>query len=1178
MRLRYLDLLRYGRFTDRRIELPPAVHDFHLIVGPNEAGKSTTRSAIGDLLYGIPARTSLAFLHAMPDLRLGAELEPNHPGEGSVLAIQRVKGNKQTLRDAADQPLPDNALAAWLGSADRGFFEQMFSLDHERMVKGGRGILSASDNLGQILFQSAAGIASLGAVRDDLQAQADRLWSARRSKDRAYYQAADELEAATAALKQSTVRTKDWTEAHGALRAADAAHEGLRQQLAEVRQLRARLERIRRVAPALASLAALAEQQQALGDAVLLPEDAASTLGQAERALGTEQVAIDHHAGHLANVQAQIDTAEQALGQDAALLAAAEEVTELDAQRLQYRAHAAEITRRQAECDALLATAQHRAAQLGWPADDEASLRARLPAEPVRLALARLTREAATVQQALYSAERTVRQKQAEIDATEAALAMLPAIARSAELEAALAQAQKLGDTQQLGRQLRQQAGRLADALERALAALGAWRASVGTLQATAYPSAATLQALGAETAEDVAQARALDERIAQLRQRVALAALDRQQFEAGHDTVSLQTVQQARQQRDEAWLAMRADPASLPAQGLHFEGLLGRADELADRRHATAQDASELQARTAEAERLALELEQALSQQADHRAHIAQRDAAWADKATACGLAGMRLDDAAAWLLARSHALEAAARLADAQAAATSHAQSVAEACKRLASACGPGTGSSQDTHHGTLDAESVAAAEAELDRLVREADRQAQAAANAAGRREALQHQQQEARRAQRQLQEDVQAACAAQARWQARWQAAAERAGQAADADPLQVEQQLAQLQELAEALAGIARIRSERIDKMQADLDRHAAAAQDLARRLAPDLAGLAAASIAQALAARLAAARQAQQAIQQLQAEAQQTRQQLEAATLRRDQARATLEPLMQQAATDSPEALRTAIAGSDMRRGLQRATAAAERTAAEGGDGLALAQLRTECTQEDPAQLPARLAELLTREDELVTALSTASAQRQSASAALHAIAGSADAAMAASRRQQALAAMADAVERFVQVHTAARLLRWSIERYREVKQGPMLAAASAVFAQLTLGAFERLVVDFEHDPPRLQGRRAGDGPSAGLVEIEGMSEGTQDQLFLALRLAALDMHLDHAPALPFIADDLFINYDDTRSVGGLRALAALSRKTQVLFLTHHEHLLPLVQEVMGEGVNVVRL
>ena len=128
---------------------------------------------------------------------------------------------------------------------------------------------------------------------------------------------------------------------------------------------------------------------------------------------------------------------------------------------------------------------------------------------------------------------------------------------------------------------------------------------------------------------------------------------------------------------------------------------------------------------------------------------------------------------------------------------------------------------------------------------------------------------------------------------------------------------------------------------------------------------------------------------------------------------------------------------------------------------------------------------------------------------------------------------------MADAVERYLKVYTAARLLKWSIEQYREAKQGPMLSLASTVFARLTLGSFERLTVDFDSEPLKLQGRR----PGGAVVDIEGMSEGTRDQLYLALRLAALDMHLGQAHVLPFVADDLFINFDDKRATAGLEAL-----------------------------------
>jgi uncharacterized protein YhaN len=56
------------------------------------------------------------------------------------------------------------------------------------------------------------------------------------------------------------------------------------------------------------------------------------------------------------------------------------------------------------------------------------------------------------------------------------------------------------------------------------------------------------------------------------------------------------------------------------------------------------------------------------------------------------------------------------------------------------------------------------------------------------------------------------------------------------------------------------------------------------------------------------------------------------------------------------------------------------------------------------------------------------------------------------------------------------------------------------------------------------------------------------------------------------------VADDLFINFDDERASAGLVALRELSARTQVLFLSHHDHLLPRVKQVFGEGVNVVQL
>ena len=53
------------------------------------------------------------------------------------------------------------------------------------------------------------------------------------------------------------------------------------------------------------------------------------------------------------------------------------------------------------------------------------------------------------------------------------------------------------------------------------------------------------------------------------------------------------------------------------------------------------------------------------------------------------------------------------------------------------------------------------------------------------------------------------------------------------------------------------------------------------------------------------------------------------------------------------------------------------------------------------------------------------------------------------------------------------------------------------------------------------------------------MVEVGAMSEGTTDQLFLALHLAAVGKSVTSGTKLPFLADDLFVTFDDERSETG---------------------------------------
>ena len=141
--------------------------------------------------------------------------------------------------------------------------------------------------------------------------------------------------------------------------------------------------------------------------------------------------------------------------------------------------------------------------------------------------------------------------------------------------------------------------------------------------------------------------------------------------------------------------------------------------------------------------------------------------------------------------------------------------------------------------------------------------------------------------------------------------------------------------------------------------------------------------------------------------------------------------------------------------------------------------------------------------------------------------------------------------------------------------RHRAGQQDPLVARAGALFRALTGGAFSGLAQTYDDaDTPRLAGQRAG----GGTVAIEGMSEGTRDQLYLALRLAYLEDYAGRAEPAPFIGDDLFSTFDETRTGYGLDALAEIGARVQPILFTRHRHVADLARERLGAAVDVVAL
>jgi uncharacterized protein YhaN len=47
---------------------------------------------------------------------------------------------------------------------------------------------------------------------------------------------------------------------------------------------------------------------------------------------------------------------------------------------------------------------------------------------------------------------------------------------------------------------------------------------------------------------------------------------------------------------------------------------------------------------------------------------------------------------------------------------------------------------------------------------------------------------------------------------------------------------------------------------------------------------------------------------------------------------------------------------------------------------------------------------------------------------------------------------------------------------------------------------------------------------------------------------------------------LPFIADDLLVNFDDRRAKAAIRVLADFGKITQVILFTHHGHIADMAE------------
>lgn len=174
-------------------------------------------------------------------------------------------------------------------------------------------------------------------------------------------------------------------------------------------------------------------------------------------------------------------------------------------------------------------------------------------------------------------------------------------------------------------------------------------------------------------------------------------------------------------------------------------------------------------------------------------------------------------------------------------------------------------------------------------------------------------------------------------------------------------------------------------------------------------------------------------------------------------------------------------------------------------------------------------------------------------------------------ASMAKQKAECVLVSLEDHVIDYVALTLARSALETAKDRYRTRNQDSLLLRAGQFFKVLTDQAYVGIDIDNDEGQDVLKAVRV-DGHPTPRVSVNGLSDGTRDQLFLALRLAGIELHLNNREPVPLIIDDILASFDDARARATLSCLSDIAKRTQVLLFTHHQHVVDLTANVNPEA------
>lgn len=1142
MKFKELELRAFGPFAGERLSFD-GDGCVHLIYGNNEAGKSSLLRAVRAFLYGIPRKTVDAHRHPMTKLRLAAKVEV---ADGQVLELTRRKGNKNTLLDVGDKVVGEAEMARHLCGVGESLFNNLFGLDYESLRAGAESMLAGNGDVGESLFD-AGGARGVHALLEELREERDAIYSARGQKP-PLNAVLRSLKAMKKEVKERSVRGGDYDALREAFEQARKDYEHGKAQRRSLDIERSRIERTLRVAPLLARLDDLEQRLKEIQAVPPLAEDA-----PARRRAVLQQLQLGKH--ERVGLQQEIEElqvrCEQRLTFAPYLQVSDELLLRLKNGIGKYEAATRELPRRQQELQLRLAEIESIAAGLDRSVDAlkntprEAVLRSRLNT---------LVRDYERLQERLELVKEAHDEQSVKLEQATMRMAELkPQEEEERALSGAIREVLALGTIESeyatLDEQMAQHRARAAVLQGRLLGAStkGPDADAEHWLKCT-LPSEARIQQRQRVRQAWQQERKQLDEEQVRLAQRLEDNRIQLDSIDLRGDLPSVAALHALREERDELFAQLLEQPTLADA----YRRLRDQADRMAD--HLFQQAEKVTQHARYKAEGLGLERHAKLlhERQVGLVAAGKQADEAWASLWQPSTLKAGEVSLMAELRTAHEQWLGLQAAMKQLEQQRQRLEQREAKAMARL-----PGKADSSNQ-------ERLAVAEHSLERL-KEERRRAQAMREQVKQLEdelASQH-----KRLHR-VRSDV-------AAWKKRWVEAVAALGlpegcPVADAVSYvqSVDSAMAKLDEAAKL--------ERRILSMNEDAEAFRKSVHDLCESIDDTLLSQPLEQAAGKLVERCDRARfdakelaNAKAMLEKRSRALREVDRSLEAAQKEQDQ-------LLEKAQVKSLDALEACEAENARRRQLRGERESALQQVLDAGEGAPLTLLRESQAGGDVDGMKARLNEISVGDEALEKDLETLRSAVADRGIALRQIEDAQAGASSAVAELECLRAEAERyTELYARKQLAVSLLEERVEAYRRENEGPVIGYARTMFHHLTLGGFVDLRVVQHAEKSALCAVRNG-GEELG---VEALSEGTRDQLYLALRLASLRRFSEAGTSLPLVLDDILVHFDERRSSAALALLAEVAGHNQVLLFTHHEHCIQLAEHAVGaERLRVHRL